>query len=138
MMCEKRENKLTKGQMEACISEAIIKFEKEYLGRGPEETKTYIIKDMVFIRLNGVLTKAERTLSENIEGRMLVKQTRALLLENSRELLENAIQEITNCKIISMHTDISTKKGERIIVFILDKDLEKKMDSLLNKGQNNT
>ena len=46
----------TKGQIEALISEAIIKFEKEYMGRGPTETKTYIIKDMVFVRLKGVLT----------------------------------------------------------------------------------
>ena len=132
-MCEKRKNELTKGEMEACISEVIIKFEKEYMGRGPEETKTYIIKDMIFIRLNGVLTKAEKKLSENIEGRMLVKQTRARLLEDSRELLENAVQKITNCKVISMHTDISTKKGERIIVFILNKDLEEKIDPSLKK-----
>ncbi|MFH1039426.1 MAG: Na-translocating system protein MpsC family protein, partial [PVC group bacterium] len=29
---------MTKGQLEAAISEAIIKFEVEYMGRGPEET----------------------------------------------------------------------------------------------------
>jgi uncharacterized protein YbcI len=39
----------TKGQIEAQIGEAIIKFEKEYMGRGPTETKTYIMKDMVFV-----------------------------------------------------------------------------------------
>jgi len=33
----------TKGQIEAEISEAIVKFEKEYMGRGPQETKTCII-----------------------------------------------------------------------------------------------
>lgn len=32
----------TKGQLEAEISDAIIRFEKEYMGRGPLETKTYI------------------------------------------------------------------------------------------------
>jgi len=47
----------TKGQVEAQISEAIIKFEKEYMGRGPMEAKTYIIKDMVFVRLKGVLNQ---------------------------------------------------------------------------------
>ncbi len=30
---------MSKGQIEADISEALIKFEKEYMGRGPEETK---------------------------------------------------------------------------------------------------
>ena len=33
----------TKGQIEAEISEAIIKFEKDYMGRGPLETKSFII-----------------------------------------------------------------------------------------------
>ncbi len=37
----------TKGQVEAEISEAIVKFEKEYMGRGPTETKTHIIDDLV-------------------------------------------------------------------------------------------
>ncbi len=41
-------DKMTKGQMEAKISEAMIKFEKEFMGRGPNETVTYIIKDMVY------------------------------------------------------------------------------------------
>ncbi|HUU16117.1 MAG TPA: Na-translocating system protein MpsC family protein [Sedimentisphaerales bacterium] len=33
----------SKGQIEAEISEAIVKFEKEYMGHGPDETKTYVI-----------------------------------------------------------------------------------------------
>ncbi len=69
----------TKGQIEAEISEAIIKFEKEYMGRGPDETKTYIIDDMVLVRLKGVLTPAEKQLAkadENTKGRTLIKQVR--------------------------------------------------------------
>lgn len=45
---------ITKAQLEARISEAVIKFEKEYMGRGPMESKTYILKDMILIRLKGV------------------------------------------------------------------------------------
>jgi len=36
--------KMAKGQLEAKISEAMIKFEKEFIGRGPLETNTFIIK----------------------------------------------------------------------------------------------
>jgi uncharacterized protein YbcI len=36
-------SKKTKGQIEAEISELIMKFEKEYIGRGPQNIKTYII-----------------------------------------------------------------------------------------------
>jgi len=114
----------TKGQVEAQIGEALIKFEKEYMGRGPQETKTYIIRDMVFVRLKGVLTPAEEQLAKTAEGAELIKKTRMQLLEGARVLLENLIANITGCEIRSLHTDISTKTGERIIVFTLEQNLE--------------
>ena len=118
--------KLTKGQLELEISEAMIKFEKEFMGRGPKETKTYLLKDMLFVRLKGVLTPAEKQLSKTAEGATLIKKTRVQLLEGARPLLKNIISEITGCQIESLHTDISTKTGERVIIFILDQNLELK------------
>ncbi|RKY65410.1 MAG: hypothetical protein DRQ02_10280 [Candidatus Latescibacterota bacterium] len=116
----------TKGQIEAQISEAIIKFEKDYMGRGPTETKTYIIRDMVLVRLRGVFTPAEEQLAKSAEGAELIKRTRVQLLEGARILLENMISDITTCQVKSLHTDISTKTGERIIIFTLDQNLEDK------------
>ena len=113
----------TKGQVEAEISEAIIKFEKEYMGRGPDETKTYIIGDMVLVRLKGVLTPAEKQLAktdDNLKGRALIKQVRIELLEKARVLLENIVQDILGEKVVTMHTDISTITGERVIIFVLE------------------
>ncbi|MHC4396748.1 MAG: Na-translocating system protein MpsC family protein [Planctomycetota bacterium] len=113
----------TKGQLEAEISEAIIKFEKEYMGRGPDETKTYIIGDMVLVRLRGVLTPAEKQLAktdDNLKGRALIKQVRIELLEKAKMLLEKIIMDIFGEKVVSLHTDISTITGERIIIFILE------------------
>lgn len=117
-------DRISKGQTEAKISEAIIKFEKEYMGRGPVETKVYIIKDMVFIRLKGVLTPAEERLAKSAEGAGLIKRTRMQLLESSRQLLETMILGIVDCQVLSLHTDISTKTGERVIIFTLDRNLE--------------
>jgi len=116
----------TKGQIEAQISEAIIRFEKEYMGRGPTETKAYIIKDMVFVRLKGVLTPAEEQLTKTAEGADLIKRTRVQLLEGARILLEKLISEVTSCQVKSLHTDISTKTGERVIIFTLNQNLEEK------------
>ena len=95
------------------------------MGRGPKETKTYIIKDMVFVRLKGVLTAAEEQLAKSTEGANLIKKTRVKLLEGARLLLENLISNITACQVRSLHTDISTKTGERVIIFTLDRDIEK-------------
>lgn len=113
----------TKGQIEAEISEAIIRFEKEYMGRGPLETKSFIIGDMVLVRLKGVLTQAEYQLAaarDNTRGRELIKQVRIELLERGRSLLEEAIYRITDREVKSLHTDISTVTGERVVLFTLD------------------
>jgi uncharacterized protein YbcI len=114
----------TKGQLEAEISEAVTRFEKEYMGRGPLETRTYIVDDMVIVRLKGVLTKAEYRLvksERNVKARELIKQVRIELLENGRPLLEDIIKDILRRKVRSLHTDISTMTGERLIIFTLDK-----------------
>lgn len=112
----------TKGETEAEISEALIKFEREYMGRGPEEARTYIIDDLIIVRLRGVLTPAEKHLVKSEaagHGRSLIKDVRMELLEKARPLLEVLIKDITGQNIKSLHTDISTVTGERIIVFSL-------------------
>ena len=116
--------KKTKGQMEAEISNALIQFEKDYMGRGPQETKAFVIEDMVLVRLKGVLTPAEQQLAKNSEGMNLIKQVRSNLLEQGKVLLKEVIEKISGFKVISLHTDISTKTGERLIIFILNENLE--------------
>jgi uncharacterized protein YbcI len=112
----------TKGQLEAEISDAIVRFELDYMGRGPEEARTYLLEDMVLVRLRGVLTPAERQLAGsdgNPQGRDLIKQVRRELIEKARPLLESIIADVTGQVVRSIHTDISTTHGERIIEFSL-------------------
>ncbi len=114
----------TRGELEAEFSKAIIKFEKEHLGRGPVDTRTFFLNDMIVVRLRGVLTPAEAKLAESREGQALVKEARRQLFEVSRPLLEAIVEEIIGCKLISLHTDMSTKTGERIIVLTVDANLD--------------
>jgi len=117
----------TCGQMEAAVSDVITRFEKEYMGRGPLETKTYIIDDMVITRLKGILTKAEMKLAKSADtarARDLIKQVRMELLESGRPILEDLIKRITRRRVVSLHSDISTASGEKVIIFILDKPPE--------------
>jgi uncharacterized protein YbcI len=119
-----RRTEKTRGQFEAEIGDAVTSFEKEFMGRGPLETRTYIIDDMVIVRLKGVLTKAEHRLIQSersTKARDLIKQVRIELLENGRPLLEDIIKDILKRKVRSLHTDISTTSGERLIIFTLDK-----------------
>ena len=112
----------TRGQLEAAICEAIVTFEREYMGRGPEEARAYLVEDMAIVRLRGVLTPAEKQLARSDppgHGRTLIKQVRTELLEKARPLLESIIRDVTGQAVRSLHTDISTLTGERIVVFSL-------------------
>ena len=113
----------TSGQLEAEIRNALIQFEKDFMGRGPKETRAYIIEDMVLVRLKGVLTPAEQQLAKNVAGTDLIKQIPSNLLEQARELLSETIEKITGCTVISLYTDISTRTGERVILFTLNENL---------------
>ena len=129
--CGKRSSmKKTKGQIEAEISNALIQFEKDYKGRGPEETKSFIVEDMILVRLKGVLTPAEQQLAKNPEGMNLIKKVRSNLLEQGRGMLAEAVEKITGLKVIALHTDISTRTGERMIIFTLNKNLDEQFVKL--------
>jgi uncharacterized protein YbcI len=110
----------TVGQLEEELSQAVIRFEKEYLGRGPLESRCYLIEDMVVVRLKNVLTPAELSLTASGErGRELIKQSRQQLIETGAPALCALVSQIVAVEVRSMHTDISTRTGERVIVFTL-------------------
>lgn len=69
--------KMTKGQMEAQISNAISTFEKECMGRGPKEIKTKIIRTHILIIIDGFLTQSEQNLAATEHGIKLVKDIRS-------------------------------------------------------------
>jgi uncharacterized protein YbcI len=115
----------TKGEVEAEISEAMVKFEVEYMGRGPKEVRSFIVEDMVLVRLKGVLTQAEQQLAKSTEGVDLIKMLRTTLIKNARPVLFQVIGDICGIQPLSLYTDISAARSERIIVFGLESDLEK-------------
>jgi uncharacterized protein YbcI len=102
----------------------MVNFEKEYLGRGPVDARAFFVNNMILIRLRGVLTPAERKVAEIREGQLLVKETRRQLFESSRATIEALVWKIVGCHVVSLHTDVSTKTGERVIVLTVDTNLD--------------
>lgn len=116
---------MTKGQVEAKISEAVSKFEFEYMGRGPKQIRTLIAQDLIIVRLVGFLSHSEQKLvAENVQGVELIKKVRSALFESARTCLETLIKDIIDVEIISTHSDVSTKTGEKIIVITVGENLE--------------
>ena len=54
----------------------------------------------------------------------MVKEVRRQLIEGSSPMLYEMIQDLTGVELISLHSDISIKTGERVFVFTLAQDLE--------------
>lgn len=119
--------KISKGSYESAISKAITQWEKDYLGRGSVTVKTDILRDMIIVNLQGILTPAEYSVCETKEGMLVVKEARTKLVESGIEYLNDIILNITGEKVKSFYTDISTRTGERVIVFKLFDDLEKNL-----------
>ena len=112
----------TQGEIEAAVCEGLTRFEQEYMGRGPTDVRTYLLGDLLVVRLQGVLTAAEQQLVKSLpaeRGRDLLKQVRTHLIETAKPLLQVMVQSITGVQVVSLHHDISTVTGEAIIIFTL-------------------
>ncbi len=55
----------TQGEIEAATCKGMTRFEQDYMGRGPKNLQTYLIDDLLVVRLHGVLTIAEQQIGEN-------------------------------------------------------------------------
>lgn len=118
---------ITKGMLEAEISRALTQWEKEYLGRGSVQVKADILRNMIIVHLKGVLTPAEKELAKSKSGMISIKRLRADLIETGNDQLKELIESLTDEIVESFHTDISTRTGERMIVFTLKENIESKL-----------
>ena len=112
----------TQGEIEAAICEGISRFEQEYMGRGPKDIHAHLIGDLLVVRLQGVLTAAEKQLVTSLsaeKGRDLLKQVRTQLIETARPVMETLVRDVTGVKVLSLHHDISTTTGEEVVLFTL-------------------
>ena len=121
-------NRKSRGESEDAFTKAVIKFEREHLGRGPKDARTYYVDDMVLIRMGGLMTSAETMLAKGQKGQEIIKTTRRQLMEVSRPLISQIVRDVLGLDMISMHTDMSTKTGERVIVLIVNRNLDELFD----------
>ena len=112
----------SQGEIEAAICGGMSRFEQDYMGRGPKDCHAHLIGDLLVVRLQGSLTAAEKHLVHTLspeKGRDLLKQVRFQLTETARPFLEAMVEEVSGVKVVSLHHDISTVTGEKVVIFTL-------------------
>ena len=80
----------TQGEVEAAICDGMVRFEQEFMGRGPKDIRAHLIGDLLLIRLQGTLSAAEQHLVKSFpveKGRDLLKEVRVQLMETARAML---------------------------------------------------
>jgi len=119
----------SKQEIESIVSEAMAKFLKEEMGEEAQAVITQVVGDTIIVRFKGVLPPAERHMVKNQQGVKLIKELKGKLIEKAKPLLEALIENLTNAEVIDIHSTFNAETGERMEVFILDKDLEKRCQS---------
>jgi uncharacterized protein YbcI len=87
------------GDIRTAISDGLVALLKEYYGRGPEKTKTYVSDDLVVCLLRGGFTRVEQTLLEGGHGDDVIRQ-RMAFQEVMRDRFERVVEEATGRKVI--------------------------------------
>ncbi|MFM8952566.1 MAG: DUF2294 domain-containing protein [Planctomycetaceae bacterium] len=52
----------SQGEIEAAVCDGVSRFQQEYIGRGPRDIHAHLVGSLLVVRLQGVLTPAERQL----------------------------------------------------------------------------
>jgi uncharacterized protein YbcI len=87
------------GDVRTEISDGLVALLKDYYGRGPERTKTYVHDDLVVCLLRGGFTRVEQTLLEGGHGDDVIRQ-RMAFQRVMRARFEQVVEHATGRRVI--------------------------------------
>jgi uncharacterized protein YbcI len=107
------------GDVRTQISNGLVALLREYYGRGPERTRTYVSDDLVVCVLRGGFTRVEQTLLESGYGGDVIRQ-RMVFQEVMRERFEAVVQEATGRKVIGFMSGNQQDPDMICEIFVLE------------------
>jgi len=110
-----------RGQMRKDISNAMVGLKKQLYGKGPVKAKTFINDNLVFVVLEGGLTRNEETLLAAGEEN-LVRQYRLRFQEVVKNTAHETIERLTGRKVLTYHSQIVFDPDRTFEIFVLDRE----------------
>lgn len=123
-MLEESDTEIDRGGSESTvsrpleISNAISRLHKEFVGRGPTNSRTTIDGNLVVCLLEGGYTRAEQTLSDNDKGD-LVAAGRLGLQDAMRKAMIAAVEQTTGRRVHSFMSANDLEQNLQVEVFVL-------------------
>jgi uncharacterized protein YbcI len=110
---------VSRGQLAAAISNAMVGIHSKHYGKGPTKAKTYVVDNMVVTVMQDVFTTVERTLIDNDKGE-LVREVRTAFQYTLREEFKAAIARATGRRTTAFFSQIDCEADSAVEVFVLE------------------
>src|SRR5437764_2826001 len=82
------------GELLSAVSNRMVQLHKRYYGKGPTKARSYVVGDLLVCLMQGGFTRAEETLMESGQAR-LVHEQRGECQQALREEFVRAVEETT-------------------------------------------
>jgi uncharacterized protein YbcI len=87
------------------ISNMMVAMQKEYFGRGPDRTKSYMLDDLLLVVMRGGVTRAEQTMLD-FGQEDLVRNFRQQFENEMTKRLVGGIEELTGRRVLTYQSQI--------------------------------
>jgi uncharacterized protein YbcI len=110
---------LSGGPLVAALSNEFVKLFRNHYGRGPTQTRTIMVEDMIVCRMSDPFTTAEQTMIRI--GRMEeVATLRAAVQEQLRDDFSQVIEGLTRRKVVAHVSGVHADPDLCVNVFVLE------------------
>jgi uncharacterized protein YbcI len=111
---------MSRTSLRNAISNAMARIKREFYGKGPSRTRTFVYGRIVISVLDDVLTPVELTLK--CGGRSaLVRRTRLTFEDIMARTFTGEIERLTGARVLAYHSQIVFDPDMAIEVFVLDR-----------------
>jgi uncharacterized protein YbcI len=119
MSDEARPPELSGGDLLARLSDDMVRAKKEFFGRGPEQAKSYMLDDLLFVVMRGGLTTAEQTMLR-YDNEDMVRQFRQLFENEMTEVLTGLVERATGRRVVNYQSQIMFDPDIIVEMFVFE------------------
>jgi uncharacterized protein YbcI len=106
------------GAQLSAVTREMVRLKAEHYGRGPTEGKSYLCDEVLLCVMRDGLTAVEHDLKAHGDHE-LVRRLRLRFQENNADLFCNAIREITDCEVLTYHSQVLFDPDVIVEIFVL-------------------
>jgi uncharacterized protein YbcI len=106
------------GQLATAIASMVVQVLRQYTGRGPTRSRTYLSDELISVVLQGTLTRAERALVADGKSDLVLSNRRAFQSIMRADLIAG-IEDLTGRTVIAFLSDNSIDPDVKVKSFVL-------------------